>query len=588
MEKYQKKRRFPRESLQPPNFGIICAKKKSSLHRDSQDETDTMYVNVLNVSERGLLLQSPQRYKVNSTLDMEICHPHSKVWTGIKGRVKWTDDIPSKSGYFRLGIEYHKHNLGEHGTTKMDRAQKKHILPSDLEFLLNTNLFAAIPRESVTPLLNSLKFKKVRTGERFITQGDDGDTFYIIQNGACIINLEKDNTLNPVARLKAGDIVGEMAVLTGECRSTHVDAETDMDLWSLTRQQFDTLAQEYPDLRNFLTEIVTQRFSSVKITASRTIGKYIIKEILDQGGWSIVYRGAHNVLNFQVAVKMLKHNMAMDPEFLDKFRYEAKTIARLNHPNIVKVYDIEERYRTLFIIMELLEGYPLKYLLTNMPKLSISGIVDIILQVCSGLEYAHKEGIIHQDIKPANIFIQPDGLVRIVDFGLACPPGTIDFDMPGTPFYMSPEQIRGEPVDERTDIYSLGIMLYEMLTGKRPFPEESLGKLMDLHVKEDTPDPRILIPDMPEELHSVIMKSIRKDPGERFHNIPEIVNKLRPLADKMGLKFRMQERKKGKIMGLFLFYRDEHQLDLNRLINKLNNDIADIGAVLRITHIEDI
>ena len=88
--------------------------------------------------------------------------------------------------------------------------------------------------------------------------------------------------------------------------------------------------------------------------------------------------------------------------------------------------------------------------------------------------------------------------------------------MPGTPFYMSPEQIRGEPVDERTDIYSLGIMLYEMLTGKRPFPEESLGKLMDLHVKEDTPDPRILIPDMPEELHSVIMKSIRKDPRERF------------------------------------------------------------------------
>jgi serine/threonine protein kinase len=280
--------------------------------------------------------------------------------------------------------------------------------------------------------------------------------------------------------------------------------------------------------------------------------------------------------------------MAMDSEFLEKFWHEAKTIARLNHPNIVKVYDIEELYRTVFIIMEFLEGFSLKYRLINMPKLSLPGMLDIILQVCSGLEYAHKQGIIHQDIKPGNIFLQPDGQARIVDFGLACPQGNIDFDMPGTPFYMSPEQIQGEPVDERTDIYSLGIMVHELLTGKRPFPEDNLGKLLDLHVKEDTPDPRILIPDLPEELHAVIMKSIRKDPANRFNNVSEIIALLQPLAEKTGLKYGSEVRKREKMTGLFLFYRDEHQLDLNRLLDKLNNDVHEIGAVLRVVHVEDI
>jgi len=466
--------------------------------------------------------------------------------------------------------------------------QKKDISSSSLEFLSNTKLFASVPAESFNLLLNSLSFKHVKAGERFITQGDEGKSFYIIQNGSCIVSIEKNNTFNPVARLRTGDIVGEMAVLTGEARSTHVDAETDMDLWSLNREQFEMLYQKIPDLRDFLTEIVVQRFSSLKITADRTIGKYIINEILDQGGWSIVYKGVHGVLNFPVAIKMLKHHMSMDTEFSEKFRYEAKTIARLNHPNIVKVYDIEERYRTLFIMMEFLEGCSLEYLLKNMPKLSLSKMLDIILQVCSGLEYAHKQGIIHQDIKPANIFIQPDGHAKIVDFGLSCPQGHRDFDMPGTPFYMAPEQIQGEPVDERTDIYSIGIMIYEMLTGKRPFPEDNLAKLLDLHVREDAPDPRILIPDLSQELYTVLINSIRKDPAERFKNISEIIEKLQPLAGKVGLQYQSPAKRKEKMTGLFLFYKDEHQLELNRLLDKLNSDISEIGAVLRVVNIEDV
>jgi len=466
--------------------------------------------------------------------------------------------------------------------------RKNRMHPSDVEFLMHTQLFDAIPQEAKRRLLNCMTPKHVKAGEKLFSQGEEGDTLYIIQDGSCVVHVEKDGIKHPISRLRAGDIVGEIALLTGERRTAHVDAETDMHLWSLSSKEFDELCNEYADLRSFLTELVTYRFSTERLTSGRTIGKYVINEIIGRGGFSTVYRGIHTILNMPVAIKMLKHDMAMDPDFSGQFINEAKTIARLNHENIVKVYDIEELYRTIFIMMEYIEGASLQYILEKMPRLPLHKVLDILSQICAGLAYAHEQGIVHRDIKPGNIFIQPDDRVRIVDFGLACPPGTEPGLFEGTMFYMSPEQIDGEFVDERTDIYSLGIMTYEMITGQRPFPEDNFAKVMDFHLHEDIPDPRTLIPDLPDELHNFLMRATRKDPAARYKNMWQILHDLNPLAEKMGVRTQPQLREQRKMMSLFLFYRDEHQLILNRLVEDFSNELKKIGAMLRAADFKDV
>ena len=303
-DKTERAKTTKREVLEPVKSAIVYLRKRQG--QKPVNESDTLLVSVCNMSKRGILLLSPQKFKVHSSLDMRIWHPQKKTWMALGGKVQWVKSSPSKADYYLLGVEFDREMTDDDACSPEADAKMRNISPADLDFILNTKFFSSLPQDSICPLLNSLTTRQVKARERIITQGSEGDSLYIIRKGSCVVNIEKSGVLHPVARLKAGDIVGEMAVLTGERRSTHVDAETDMDLLRLTRTQFDQLSEEYPDMRNFLTEIITQRFASSKLTANRTIGKYIIREILGQGGWSIVYKGVHETLNFPVAVKMFK------------------------------------------------------------------------------------------------------------------------------------------------------------------------------------------------------------------------------------------------------------------------------------------
>ena len=458
----------------------------------------------------------------------------------------------------------------------------------DDQILEKTPFFETMSPDAKHRLLGVMQQVSYPCGERFITQGDEGDSLYIVKRGSCIITLQKSDLIHTIAVLAPGDIVGEMALLTGEQRTASVSAQSDVDLLKLEKSHFEEVCSEFPEIRHFLTQMISTRFARATMTAERVIGKYTISEILGKGGWSIVYKGLHTRLNMPVAIKMLKHNMAMEEDFINEFQNEARIIAQFNHPNIVKVYDIEHVYRTVFIIMECLQGVSLEVFLKSLPRLPLTKSLDVLLQICSGLAYAHEQGIIHRDIKPGNVFLQKNGIAKLVDFGLACTRGTKGDRVVGTPRYLSPEQITGKPVDERSDIYSLGITAYKMITGQEPFGVLDLSTLFQMQLHSSVPDPSLVIEGCPWEMTDFILKATQKNPADRYQSISEIIQELKPLARTMGVEIASDSFKQLNLMSLFLFYRDEHREILKQLITDFGHEISKTGVVLREADIKDI
>jgi eukaryotic-like serine/threonine-protein kinase len=462
------------------------------------------------------------------------------------------------------------------------------LTDADTEFLNCTPFFDAVPLEAKYHLVTAMNLREAKAGERLMSQGQEGDDFYLIRSGRCVVTLQKDGIHHLIGRLGPGDVVGEMAILTGERRTANVDAETDMVLWTVSGAAFDLICSDFPKLGEFLTKIVANRLSHALLNADRTIGKYVIEKAIGDGGGSVVYKGLHLNLNMPVAIKMLKHNMAMDTTFAAGFRNEAKVIAQLNHHNIVKVYDVEEVYRTFFIIMEYVEGESLRELLAKPNRPLLPLLLDFLLQICSGLVHAHQKGVVHRDIKPGNILIQGDKEVKIVDFGMACSPGTRDDQVVGTVYYISPEQIRSNPVDERSDIYSLGILAYEMFTGKKPFPHTGVVEILSWHLKDVIPDPRSLVPDLSTDICSFLARATHKDPADRFQTMEQVIHALTPLAERYGIGPRTGVCDQINMMSLFLFYRTQHQTIIEKLVREFRRELEKTGVRLRGAHFKDV
>jgi len=491
------------------------------------------------------------------------------------GRICWAVAGTFCNGKVQGTFAEKRHSCLECGFFKTVR-QEEGVAKLDTKFL------SFISRNGEKALFRNENYRFIRSGERFITQGEVGETAYVIQRGSCLVIVEKDGQLHPVNHYGEGDIVGGMGILTGEPHLAHVEAETDMELWALTRADFESISERDPELLNFLTELVANRFDSHRPTAYRTIGKYVATDIIGRGGFSIVYRGVHSTLNMPVAIKMMRHNLAMDRGFLGNFRGEAKTIAALNHENIVRIYDIEERYRTVFIVMELLEGESLKDLLRRIKRITVPLAMDILLQACRGLEYAHERGIIHRDVNPDNLFLLSGNRLKILDFGLACPSGTEDINLAGTAAYMSPEQIEGEAVSPRTDVYGLGAVAFEMLTGSKPFRGETTQEILNLHLTEDIPDPATLLPEISSELREFVQTAARRDPERRYPSVRHALEALRPLAERLDVTGRHVPARPRKMSNLLLFYPEEQQVALKSLMEEFSAKAQELGADLRI------
>lgn len=583
MLRWKDRRRDPRTRLEPPEVALLL----SAPDRPSEDQIEAFYVDLINRNVGGALVRTEKEMRPDAQIFLHIYDARASAWVAVPAAARWAAREVNRDRSFLVGVAFREPAPGEK-ILRIEYLHDKEIPhPSDYEFFRRTKPLKYVCREAVCPLLNSVTLKQVRAGDRFITQGEKGNTLYVIQSGSCMVMVEKEGEILPISRCREGDIIGEMALLTGEPRSAHVEAETDMELWGLTQGQFERISGEFPDFRVFLTDIVSERFSSRRETARREIGKYIVTDIIGRGSYSVVYKGNHAALNMPVCVKMLKHNLAMNPQFQRAFKQEARLIAALNHPNIVRVYDIEERYRTLFIIMEYLDGVSLLYRLKHGPGLSYRRIVSILMQACAGLEYAHKKGVVHRDIKPANLFLLPTNQVKIVDFGVAAPAGAEAGNIAGTIHYMAPEQIACDRVDGRIDIYALGISGYEMVTGQKPYPGDDPKELMTMHLRENIPDPADKRPDIPGELRTFIITACRRDPDERYQGFSPALHDLQSLAAKIGMNGEHLFPEKTKMMSLHLAYGDSEQGAVDRLLEEFADRARKVGITLKATPLND-
>lgn len=255
------------------------------------------------------------------------------------------------------------------------------------------------------------------------------------------------------------------------------------------------------------------------------------------GGMSVIYKAIDRSLGRTVAVKILRPSLTQDPAFLDKFQQEARSVAKMSHPNIVTVHDVGSDGPTHYIVMEMIEGQDLKKLIKTQGALPYPKALDYAIQICDGLGYAHRSRLVHADVKPQNILITKEGVVKVTDFGIA---QAYTDTMPqaraevvwGSPHYFAPEQARGEKPSPASDVYSIGIVMFEMFTGHLPYVGTSQRELAMAHIQSDVPKAKDVNPSVPDEISKIIQKVMSKRPTDRYSQADQLGHILKSVQDR--------------------------------------------------------
>lgn len=255
------------------------------------------------------------------------------------------------------------------------------------------------------------------------------------------------------------------------------------------------------------------------------------------GGMSVIYKAIDRALTRTVAIKILRPSLTQDKAFLEKFQQEARSVAKMSHPNIVTVHDVGNDGPTHYIVMEMIDGQDLKKLIKTRGALPVDMALDFAIQICDGLGYAHRNHLVHADVKPQNILLAKENIIKITDFGIAqaytdTMPQTRAEVVWGSPHYFAPEQARGEKPSPASDVYSIGIVMYEMFTGRLPFVGTSQRELAMAHIQGDVPRAKSVNPAVPDEISNVIFKVMSKRPNDRFKQADQLGHVLKGIRDR--------------------------------------------------------
>ncbi|MCS6964434.1 MAG: protein kinase [Thermoflexus sp.] len=276
------------------------------------------------------------------------------------------------------------------------------------------------------------------------------------------------------------------------------------------------------------------------MTETLFAGRYRILGTLGRGGFAVVYRAFDTVLQRAVAIKVLRNDRLQDPALRQRLEAEARLLANLSHPNLVTIYDFGWEGGQPYFVMEYVDGWDLKTLIRHAAPLTVERALELFLQICAGVGHAHRNSIVHGDLKPQNILVSRTGEVKVVDFGIAATLWSRDPDRTtwATPQYLSPEQAAGHPPTPASDVYSLGLILYEMLTGRLPFEASTPTELLRAHLTQAPPSPKTFQPGLPDDVVEILLTCLEKEPARRYRNADQLARVLlqrHPLAAPTGL-----------------------------------------------------
>jgi serine/threonine protein kinase len=429
-------------------------------------------------------------------------------------------------------------------------------------------VFSGLGREAVDRLASAAERCTFAPDDRIVARGDPGDAMYVIERGSVRVPVVDDDGKHLLTKyLGPGDVFGEMALVTGEPRGADVLADGDIECrcLRLSKDVVHDLMRQHPPLARLLTDVVGKRL--LESGQVRSVGKYRIVGEIGRGGIAMVFEGLHPTLGRSVAVKMLSHELVFEGDFKERFLAEAKLVSELRHDNIVQVYDQESAYATFFIVMERLDGVELSDVVAKQGALPADEVRMVLQQVARGLQYAHRKGVIHRDIKPANIFREDNGRVKVMDFGIATSAaggGDVGGVM-GTPGYIAPEAMMGEPADARADIYAVGVMAYELLVGRHPFAHKDKREVLKRQLQATSVNPREVMRSVPGALSAFVDRATQQDPARRFQSCGEM---LEALDASMPMTVSDRERVK-----LEIDYPSSARARMRALLDQLRSDV---------------
>lgn len=396
-------------------------------------------------------------------------------------------------------------------------------------FLFKHNPLRSVPVEGLALIEPHMHLKRFAAGEHLIRQGDAATSIMIIRKGVAEVYTENDGVRQHINKISRGEVLGEMALLSGEARSASVLALSEVEAQVLPAERFHELAHETPAISVVLTQLVADRLggSGPDVLQGKTFHGYRIVRRLGRGGMSVVYEGVDGETGRLVALKMMSHSLVYDDLARDQFEREARIIESLRHENIVGVYERFAAFHSYFLVMEHCAGANLAEVLRHSGAIPADVCRKILGQLARALLAAHGTGLVHRDIKPANVMLTAQGTIKLMDFGLAAPVlddalKNVESPIVGTPRYMAPEQLTGQPVDQSVDYFALGCVAYEVLTGQPLFPEAKLSEILSRRDNWQLPDFPSLRPDFPDWALSLLNQCLQKDPAHRQPDLNEM------------------------------------------------------------------